>query len=697
MLARCSSAGAALAVALTLALLPAETASAGFAGTDVVIPASARAPGAGQAQFYSTLWVTNLAAAPALVQLRFLERDVSNLAPQSVSFTLPAGETRKYENVIATLFGRTNASGALWVEANQDVLVSSRTYNLPTGSSLRDANGSYFAGIPRSLAIATGDVALLQGVSQGGSEDFRYNFGLVEVGGSAATVRITVREANGAVLGQKDYVLQAFEPKQWNVSDLLPSPSTSNAVLEARGIAGAGRVLVYGTGIANGSQDSIGFEMSFRGGLAAGVASLNGLTGAVTLAAGANVTLTPAGNTLTIAAAGGTGGLSLPYVGSASTGGGNAAFAVSNSGAGAGILAAAQDKAIVGTAVGTGANVVAIQGTLSAANPPTYAAAVRGQSLGTGDGGIGVWGSNSGGGPGVYGSSVSGPAIFAASETSAGVIGISQTSNGILGMSAHGIAIRGATGEGSGYNPVNPAEKASAVWGDATTSSGVLATSRAAYTGALQALSLIANGRGVEAYAQGAGSSAVYAVATSGATQAGYFQGTVNVTGTLSKAGGSFRIDHPLDPANRYLLHSFVESPDMLNVYSGIAVLDARGEAEVVLPDWMEPLNRDFRYQLTCIGAFAPVYVSRKVTGNRFRIAGGKPGLEVSWQLTGVRQDRWAEAHRIPVEEDKPEAERGFYLHPKENGQPEEKGLDWARDPARMEELVRLRALLTPQ
>lgn len=62
-----------------------------------------------------------------------------------------------------------------------------------------------------------------------------------------------------------------------------------------------------------------------------------------------------------------------------------------------------------------------------------------------------------------------------------------------------------------------------------------------------------------------------------------------------------------------------------------------------------------------------------------------------------MRRDRWAEAHRIPVEEDKPEAERGFYLHPKENGQPEEKGLDWARDPARMEELVRLRALLTPQ
>ena len=57
---------------------------------------------------------------------------------------------------------------------------------------------------------------------------------------------------------------------------------------------------------------------------------------------------------------------------------------------------------------------------------------------------------------------------------------------------------------------------------------------------------------------------------------AGYFNGKVNVTGTLTKAGGSFIIDHPLDPANKYLSHSFVESPDMKNIYDGIAVLDDR-------------------------------------------------------------------------------------------------------------------------
>ena len=79
---------------------------------------------------------------------------------------------------------------------------------------------------------------------------------------------------------------------------------------------------------------------------------------------------------------------------------------------------------------------------------------------------------------------------------------------------------------------------------------------------------------------------------------AGNFEGNVHVSGNLSKGSGSFRIDHPLDPENKYLYHSFVESPDMMNVYNGNVILDEQGEAVVEFPEWFEPLNRDFRYQL---------------------------------------------------------------------------------------------------
>ena len=177
------------------------------------------------------------------------------------------------------------------------------------------------------------------------------------------------------------------------------------------------------------------------------------------------------------------------------------------------------------------------------------------------------------------------------------------------------------------------------------------------------------------------GEDAIYATSQSGNTAyiadpsyAAEFYGNVYVSGTLSKTAGSFKIDHPLDPANKYLSHSFVESPDMKNIYDGVATLDANGEAEVVLPDWFEALNKDFRYQLTAIGGAAPnLHIGKKISGNRFSIAGGLQGLEVSWQVTGVRRDAYANAHRIPVEEDKPAALRGTYISPVEHQQPLEK------------------------
>ena len=156
---------------------------------------------------------------------------------------------------------------------------------------------------------------------------------------------------------------------------------------------------------------------------------------------------------------------------------------------------------------------------------------------------------------------------------------------------------------------------------------------------------------------------------------AAFFLGDVDVDGNLSKAGGSFKIDHPLDPANKYLYHSFVESPDMMNIYNGTVTTDARGNATVAMPEWFEALNRDFRYQLTCIGGFAPVYVAQEITENQFRIAGGAPGMKVSWQVTGVRHDAWADAHRIPVEQLKTGREQGLYLHPELFGASPEKSI----------------------
>ncbi len=192
------------------------------------------------------------------------------------------------------------------------------------------------------------------------------------------------------------------------------------------------------------------------------------------------------------------------------------------------------------------------------------------------------------------------------------------------------------------------------------------------------------NSYGVYAYANTIGGAAapttrygLYGYATGATTNyAGYFSGNVQITGSIAKASGTFKIDHPQDPENKYLYHSFVESPEMMNVYNGNVVTDANGFATVTLPGYFESLNKDFRYQLTVIGTFAQAIVSEKVSGNKFVIQTNVPNVEVSWQVTGIRHDKYAEAHPIVPEVEKEPELKGYYLHAKEWGMGEDRSVD---------------------
>ncbi|MCA1568134.1 MAG: collagen-like protein [Acidobacteria bacterium] len=342
------------------------------------------------------------------------------------------------------------------------------------------------------------------------------------------------------------------------------------------------------------------------------VRSLNSLTDNVTLAQGANITITPSGNTLTIAASG-----TLALV--------------------------THDATLAGDGTSSSPLKVAVPLHLS----------------GSTDSGVPIIsGTNSGAGDGLHGKGSTG---VAGTGGSVGVAGTGGT---------YGVWAKGATG----VNALGTSSYGIYAKGGAVGVSGSGPT-------AVEGVSNGTNGIGVYGNSNsGAGAVGVYGVSNTG--YAGYFAGRVHVTGILSKGGGSFKIDHPLDPANKYLSHSFVESPDMMNIYNGNMVTDAEGFAVVTLPDYFEALNRDFRYQLTVIGQFAQAVVAEEVKGNRFRIRTDEAGVKVSWQVTGVRRDAWAEENRIPIVEDKPEAERGRYLNPEVFGQPQEKSVWRVRNPA---------------
>ncbi len=303
---------------------------------------------------------------------------------------------------------------------------------------------------------------------------------------------------------------------------------------------------------------------------------------------------------------------------------------------------------VAGISNSTAANAFAVVGQVNPASVGGYSTGVRGISKGTGGSGIGVWGSQDGSGWGVYGTAVAGYGVIGmTTSTSAGRGVYGQGFTGVYGVGTRGVDGRSSAGgvNSFGVYGESTADRGTGVYGKANT--------------------------GPDAFG-------VWGVSSSG--YAAWFEGKVRVTGNLQKGGGSFIIDHPLDPENKYLYHSFVESPDMMNIYNGNVILDSKGEAWVDLPDWFGALNRDFRYQLTAIGAPGPnLYIAAPVQNNRFQIAGGQPGAQVSWQVTGIRQDPYANRHRIPVEEDKPASEQGTYLHPDAYDQPASKGVNYQR------------------
>ncbi len=306
---------------------------------------------------------------------------------------------------------------------------------------------------------------------------------------------------------------------------------------------------------------------------------------------------------------------------------------------------------------GTAANGTGVRGTTDSQQPANY----------------GLHGINNGVGSGIRGDAQSGTGTAGISISGSGVLGQTSGGGNVAGVWGSSSASngRGVIGRANGDPASMPGNEPQGVRGESANGFGVVGYGNTGVAGfGVLGPGIVGNG-----------------------TQAGYFSGGVHVTGSLTvdgvleNLGAAVKIDHPLDPENKYLRHSVVESPEMLNIYNGTITTDANGVAAVTMPDYFEAFNRDFRYQLTVIGQFAQAIVAEKISGNHFTIKTDKPNVEVSWQVTGVRQDAAANANRKAAEELKPESERGHYLRPELFGQPEEKGIEWARNPEMMKRM----------
>ena len=158
------------------------------------------------------------------------------------------------------------------------------------------------------------------------------------------------------------------------------------------------------------------------------------------------------------------------------------------------------------------------------------------------------------------------------------------------------------------------------------------------------------------------GHSALRVLAADPSKKAAVFSGSVDITtdlvvgGSFSAAAKAFKIDHPLDPTNKYLIHNSIESNERINMYSGNITTNEEGYATVQLPEYMNALNKDFKYQLTIVDksfAQAIIWEEMNTETNSFVIKTNTSDITVSWQITGTRQDTWALENPMQVEVDK--------------------------------------------
>lgn len=495
---------------------------------------------------------------------------------------------------------------------------------------------------------------------------------------------------------------------------VAPEPTGSRRSLIRNGLAGAAGLVLGVLGRPGATEAAAGSPMLLGKANSAGTAA----TSLATKAAGIGLTVaqTGAGAGLKASAGAGVGAT----VSSTANNGLNAVtasngrigvYAANNAaatGAGAamradgkqnaGLIAstatgAAQAVRVLNTSPGTGISAgvgirVLTGGAVDSAITGASSVPSAGEFASTGNGvtGIGAVGVDGYGTTGIRGTSPAGTGVRGSTDTGKAVYGTGGASGyGVYGESDTGIGVKG-------YAYSGPGVVASSYNGDGLQADSSFGLAVSGYSWASHALKGISdygngvygitnapNATGVYGQATLAGSYGLYSMGKAGVSGNLGVTGNVTITGSISKGSGTFRIDHPLDPARKFLSHSFVESPDMKNVYDGVVTLDRDGTATVSLPGWFEALNRDHRFQLTPMGASMPdLHVRAGIADGSFSIAGGRAGHDVCWQVTGIRKDAYAVAHPTPVEEDKIGEEVGLYLHPEEHGQPAHRGIGHA-------------------
>lgn len=258
---------------LTLATVAAMVCATGFAGhySDLyVIPAASHTPGQNGTMWMSDLAFHNFQSTPLDIQIIVIESGFNpdNVVPLMTpeiagAVTVPARGSVLLKDVLDGHAGMSSTIGALLVGADRPFAVTSRSYSMsPAGDTVGQTvtpSASFLDNTLSPIDLASA-VAYLPGLIQ--NNEFRTNLGMVAANASGSgapmVVTITIRRADGAVAGTRDFIVNAGQVMQMHMSARgVAQANFDIAAAEVRITSGSGAVAPYASVIDNRTADAV--------------------------------------------------------------------------------------------------------------------------------------------------------------------------------------------------------------------------------------------------------------------------------------------------------------------------------------------------------------------------------------------------------------------------------------------------------
>jgi|SRR5687767_2138734 len=217
----------------------------------VYLPGIARVTGYGSAFFSTDLSIANVGDQAATVEVTFLEHDRDNNRAPSRFLTLAPRETRRISDALGALFGVSESYGALAVEGgDSDRIVVTERISTQAGSGVGT--------VGQQVDALSDDAFFPSGSILGLRQDagFRSNVGLFNPEPFEASVTLTLRRSDGAVIGRTIVSVPPLGYVQRNLAVLFPeSPMPEGEVLTLSIDSPRLDVFAFAAVIDNVSQD----------------------------------------------------------------------------------------------------------------------------------------------------------------------------------------------------------------------------------------------------------------------------------------------------------------------------------------------------------------------------------------------------------------------------------------------------------